>query len=127
MSSQTPPGGDPGRPSFAEENALRIASEALTHYDEAPDTYHCSYRAAGPAVTVGGPRRGRLGGGGPRSREVVGFSIPDFKAWSAANATEGGEFEVDLPSVWPPEGAAGGGGDQHPRGACGGGGGGGLG
>ena len=48
----------------------------------------------------------------PRSREVVGFSIPDFKAWYAANATEGGEFEVDLPSVWPPEGAAGEGGDE---------------
>ena len=37
MSSQTPPpgGGDPDQPSFAEENALRIASESLTHYDQA--------------------------------------------------------------------------------------------
>jgi hypothetical protein len=32
---------------------------------------------------------------------VVGFSIPGFRAWHAAHAEEGGEFEVDLPSTWP--------------------------
>jgi hypothetical protein len=37
----------------------------------------------------------------PASRQVVGFSIPDFKAWHAANAAEDGTFEVDLPPVWP--------------------------
>jgi hypothetical protein len=109
MSSQTPPpgGGDPGRPSFAEENAMRIASESLTHYDPASDTYHCSYGPPVPAVTVHDPERGLLVRVEPASRQVVGFSIPDFSAWYAANAPDGGEFEVELPSVWPAEGEEG--------------------
>src|SRR5262245_59398609 len=111
MSSQTPPAGDPRRPSFAEENALRIASESLNHYDEASDTFHCSYGPPVPAGTDRHPERGPLVRVGPRSRQVVGFSIPDFKSWCAANVPDGGDFEVDLPSVWPPEGAAGAGGD----------------
>jgi hypothetical protein len=114
MSSQTPPpgGGDPSQPSFAEENALRIASESLTHYDQASDTYHCSYGPPVPAVTVHDPERGLLVRVEPRSRQVVGFSIPDFKAWYAANVPDGGEFEVDLPSVWPLEGEGPGAGDD---------------
>jgi hypothetical protein len=110
MSSQTPPpgGGEPPRPSFAEENAMRIASESLTHYDEASDTFHCSYGPPVPAVTVHDPGRGLLVRVEPRSRQVVGFSIPGFSAWYAANAPTGGEFEVDLPSVWPPEDEGGG-------------------
>lgn len=106
MSSPTPPPppGEAGRPSFAEENAMRIASESLTHYDQASDTYHCSYGTPVPAVTVHDPDRGLLVRVEPRTRQVVGFSIPDFTAWYAANAPEGGEFEVDLPSVWPLEG-----------------------
>jgi hypothetical protein len=98
----TPPGGgDPARPSFAEENAMRIASESLTHYDQAADTYHCSYGPPVPAVTVHDPERGLLVRVEPRSGQVVGFSIPDFKNWHAAHAGPDGEFEVDLPSVWP--------------------------
>ena len=34
------------------------------------------------------------------SRRVVGFSIPNFTAWHAKHATEGGGFEMDLPSFW---------------------------
>ncbi|MBJ7455632.1 MAG: hypothetical protein JHC74_06205 [Thermoleophilia bacterium] len=101
MSTSPPPGSDPARPSFAEENAMRIASESLSHYDEAADTYHCSYGAPVPAVTIHDVERGLLVRVEPRSRQVVGFSIPQFKAWHAANADESGEFEVDLPSVWP--------------------------
>src|SRR5262245_55341618 len=112
MSSQTPPAGEPGRPSFAEENALRIASESLNHYDEASDTFHCSYGPPVPAVTIHDPERGLLVRVEPRSRQVVGFSIPDFKSWYAANVPDGGAFEVDLPSAWPLEGAAGEGGDE---------------
>ena len=37
----------------------------------------------------------------PRSRQVVGFSIPQFKAWHAEHAEADGGFEVDLPSTWP--------------------------
>ena len=88
MSSSPPPPPPPGeRPSFAEENAMRIASESLTHYDAASDTYPCSY---GLLVRVE-----------PRSHQVVGFSIPDFKAWHAAHAEPDGNFEIELPPTWP--------------------------
>jgi hypothetical protein len=101
MSSDTPPEGGAGRPSFAEENAMRIASESLNHYDQAADTYHVSYGPPVPAVTIHDPERGLLVRVDPRSRQVVGFSIPQFKAWHAEHADEDGQFEVDLPSVWP--------------------------
>ena len=101
MSSSPPPAGDPARPSFAEENAMRIASESLTHYDEGADTYHVSYGPPQPAITIHDVERGLLVRVEPRSRQVVGISIPGFKEWHAANADEGGEFEIDLPSVWP--------------------------
>ncbi|MCC6831192.1 MAG: hypothetical protein IT200_07575 [Thermoleophilia bacterium] len=95
--STTPPG---EQPSFAEENAMRIASESLTHYDQAADTYHCSYGPPVPAVTVHDPDRDVLVRVEPASGQVVGFSIPNFKAWHAAHAEEDGTFEVELPSVW---------------------------
>ena len=104
----TPPGG-PGRPSYAEENAMRIASESLTHYDQASDTYHCSYGPPVPAVTVRDPERGLLVRVDPQNEQVVGFSIPDFRAWHAQHADADGSFEVDLPSVWPLRPEAGGG------------------
>jgi hypothetical protein len=87
-------------PTFAEENAMRIASESLTHYDAASDTYHCSYGPPVPAVTVHDAERGLLVRVEPQSRQVVGFSIPDFKRWHAEHADEGGEFNVELPSMW---------------------------
>jgi hypothetical protein len=101
MSSSPPPESDPGRPSFAEENAMRIASESLSHYDEAADTYHCSYGPPVPAVTIHDSERGLLVRVEPSTRQVVGFSIPQFKSWHAANAEADGGFEVDLPSIWP--------------------------
>jgi len=111
MSSQPPPQGGPeggaGRPSFAEENAMKIASESLQHYDEASDTYHVSYGPPVPAVTVHDPERGVLVRVEPRSQQVVGFSIPSFKAWYAEHAEENGEFEMELPSTWPLGGDAG--------------------
>ena len=39
---------------------MRIASESLSHYDEAADTYHCSYGAPVPAVTIHDVERGLL-------------------------------------------------------------------
>jgi hypothetical protein len=101
MSTSPPPGaGDPAKPSFAEENAMKIASESISHYDEASDTYHCSYGPPVPAVTVHDPDRGLLVRVEPTSRQVVGFSIPQFKEWHAAHAEPDGGFEVDLPSMW---------------------------
>ena len=101
MSSSTPPGGDPERPSFAEENAMRIAAESLSHYDQAADTYHVSYGPPVPAVTIHDPERGVLVRVEPRTRQVVGFSIPRFKSWHAEHAEDDGQFEIDLPSTWP--------------------------
>lgn len=88
-------------PSFAEENAMKVAAEQITHYDEAADTYHCSYGPPVPAVAVHDPERNLLVRVEPTSHQVVGFSIPDFRAWHAAHADEDGSFEIDLPSVWP--------------------------
>ena len=102
MSSTPPPSPPPGeRPSFAEENAMRIASESVTHYDAASDTYHCSYGPPVPAVTVRDPERGLLVRVEPGSSQVVGFSIPEFRAWHAEHAEPDGSFEVDLPPIWP--------------------------
>ena len=64
MSSQPPPQGPqqggpeggPDRPSFAEENAMRIASESLQHYDQASDTYHVSYGPPVPALVANAVR-----------------------------------------------------------------------
>jgi hypothetical protein len=101
-SPPTPPEGPgAGEPSFAEENAMRVASESLTHYDAQTDTYHCSYGPPVPAVTVRDPERRLLVRVEPQSGQVLGFSIPEFKAWHAEHAEPDGSFEVDLPPVWP--------------------------
>lgn len=94
---------DPGgnRPSYAEENAMRIAAESLTHYDAATDTFHCSYGPLAPAATVHDPERGVLVRVDPSSSQVLGFTIPNFREWYAEHADETGEFEVDLPPTWP--------------------------
>ena len=104
-----PPDPPRGTPSFAEENAQRIAAESLSHYDAAADTYHVSYGPPVPAVTVRDPERGVLVRVDPHSEQVVGFSIPGFKAWHAEHAEPDGSVEVDLPPTWPlsPEPSAG--------------------
>jgi hypothetical protein len=89
------------RPSFAEENAMRVAAETLTHFDEATDTFHCSYGPMTPAATIHDPERGVLVRVDPETTQVLGFTIPGFRAWYAEHATEDGEFEVDLPPLWP--------------------------
>jgi len=101
--STTPPPEPPGAdgPSFVDENANRIVSESLQRYDEQSDTYHCSYGPPIPAATVHDEERGLLVRVDPQTRQVVGFSIPNFRAWYADHVTEDGSFEVDLPSVWP--------------------------
>lgn len=111
MSASPPPPPGPDRPpSFAEENAMRIASESLTHYDEAADTYHCSYGPPVPARTVRDPEREVLVRVDPQTRQVVGFSIPRFREWHQAHADPDGSFEIDLPPLWPA------GGDEGPEG-----------
>ena len=77
---------------------MRIASETLNSYDEAADTYHCSYGPPIPAATIHDPERGVLVRVDPKTRQVVGFSIPEFKAWYAehTNGTGSGIFRDDL-------------------------------
>ena len=72
---------EPGNePSFVNENSLRIASESLTHYDENADTYHCSYGPPVPAITIHDPERNMLVRIDPTSHQVIGFTIPNFRA-----------------------------------------------
>ena len=104
MSTSEPPG---NRPSFAEENAMKIASESISHYDAEADVYHASYGPPIPAVSIPDEERELLVRVDPATGQVVGFSIPNFKEWHAANADEDGGFEIDLPSVWPMPGGEG--------------------
>lgn len=99
----TAPQGPGQEPSFVNENAVRIASESLTHYDEAADTYHCSYGPLIPAATIHDPERNLLVRVDPSTRQVVGFTIPNFKAWYAEHADADGGFDVELPSLWEDE------------------------
>ena len=91
----------PDGPSYAEENAMRIGAEQLSHYDQAADTYHCSYGPLIPAASIPDTERGILVRVDPHTRQVVGFTIPNFRQWYADNAQDNGEFEVELPPVWP--------------------------
>ena len=95
-------------PDYAEENALRNASESLHNYDPAADTFTAVFGAPVPAATIYDEEREILVRVEPQSRAVVGFTIPNFKAWYAKNYPEGGEWELDLPPTWPM------GGDESP-------------
>jgi hypothetical protein len=99
----TTPQGPGNEPSFVAENALRIASESLTHYDENADTYHCSYGPPIPAITEHDTEHNLLVRFDPVTRQVVGFTIPNFRAWYAEHADEDGSFDVELPSIWGEE------------------------
>jgi len=96
----TPP---TNKPSFAEENAMRVASESLSYYDQETDVYTCSYGPPAPSFAVTDEERGIVVRVDPHTRQVLGFTIPDFKAWHAEHADEDGAFEVDLPPVWGDE------------------------
>ena len=80
---------------------MRVASEAIMNYDQASDTYQCSYGPLAPAAQVWDDERELVVRVDPDTRQVVGFSIPNFREWYAAHAAEDGEFEVDLPPIWP--------------------------
>ena len=80
---------------------MRVASESLSYYDQASDTYHCSYGPPAPALTIRDAGRELLVRVDPQTTQVLGFTIPGFKAWHARNADADGGFDVDLPQTWP--------------------------
>ena len=88
------------KPDYAEENALRNASESLSKYDADTDTFTAIFGQPVPAATMVDEERGVLVRVEPQSRAVVGFVIPNFKAWYAERYPDGGDFELDLPSIW---------------------------
>ena len=96
----TTPQGPANDPSFVNENALRVASESLTRYDETTDTYHCSYGPPIPGITVHDAERKLLVRIDPGTHQVIGFTIPNFKAWYTEHADADGSFDVELPSIW---------------------------
>jgi len=54
-----------------------------------------------PALTIRDSERALLVRVDPQTGQVLGFTIPDFKAWHARNADTDGGFDVELPPVWP--------------------------
>ena len=99
----TTPQGPENDPSFVNENALRVASESLTRYDEAADTYHCTYGPPIPGITVHDAERNLLVRVDPSTHQVIGFTIPNFRAWYAEHADADGSFDVELPAIWGSE------------------------
>ena len=99
----TTPQGPQNDPSFVNENALRVASESLTRYDETTDTYHCSYGPPVPGITVHDTERNLLVRVDPSTHQVIGFTIPNFRAWYAEHADPDGSFDVELPAIWGSE------------------------
>jgi hypothetical protein len=97
------PGQEPTQePGGSAEGGGPVApKDSLTRYDEAADAFHCSYGIPSPALTVWDAEREVVVRVDRDTHRVVGFSIPQFTEWHAKHGDEQGEFEVDLPDVWP--------------------------
>ena len=100
------PGGPPGEeppegPASAIGAGTHTPSDSMTRYDKERDVYHCSYGIPSPALPVLDPQREVVVRVDRHSFAVVGFSIPNFTAWHEKHADEEGNFELDLPAVWP--------------------------
>ena len=97
-----PPGEEPPEgPASAIGAGTHTPSDSMTRYDKERDVYHCSYGIPSPALTVLDPQREVVVRVDRHSFAVVGFSIPNFTAWHEKHADEEGNFELDLPTVWP--------------------------
>ena len=100
-----PPGSEPSQePGGSAADAGTVApGDTFTRYDQESDAFHCSYGAPMPALAVWDPEREVVVRVDRNTHQVLGFSIPEFAAWHGKNADENGEFELDLPDVWPME------------------------
>ena len=91
----------PEGPASAIGSGTHTPADSITRYDKERDVYHCSYGIPSPALTVLDPQRELVVRIDRHSFAVVGFSIPNFTAWHEKHADEEGNFELDLPAVWP--------------------------
>lgn len=96
-----PPEEPPEGPASAVGAGTHTPSDSMTRYDKERDIYHCSYGIPSPALTVRDPERELVVRVDRHSFAVVGFSIPNFTEWHKTHADEDGNFDVDLPAVWP--------------------------
>lgn len=105
--STTPPPGPGGPPEEGAEPASAVGAgthtpaDTMTRYDKEKDAYHCSYGIPSPALAVLDPERELIVRVDRHTFRVVGFSIPNFTEWHRKHADEEGNFQVDLPDVWP--------------------------
>ncbi len=96
-----PPDDKPEQPASAVGTGTHSPSDSLTRYDKEKDAYHCSYGIPAPALAIMDPERELIVRVERNTFRVVGFSIPNFTAWHEKHADAEGNFEVDLPDVWP--------------------------
>ncbi len=101
--SGVPPEGQPDEPASAVGAGTHTPADSLTRYDKEKDAYHCSYGIPSPALAVLDPERELIVRVDRHTFRVVGFSIPNFTQWHEKYADSEGNFEVDLPDVWPME------------------------
>jgi hypothetical protein len=94
-SAAPPSGGD--RPIARRRPAL---SDRDPNYDPETDTYRQIYRGHDNASAVTNSE-GLTVYFDPDTNEVLGFSIANFSAYYKAHVTEGGDFEVSLPTKVP--------------------------
>lgn len=99
--SPPPEGEPPEGPASAVGAGTHTPADSMTRYDKERDVYHCSYGIPTPALTVLDPQRELVVRVDRHSFAVVGFSIPEFTEWHKRHADEEGNFDVDLPAVWP--------------------------
>ena len=101
-----PPGAGPenpeeqGPPGSAADGATHSPSDLFTRYDEEKDLYHCSYGIPSPAMTIWDPEREVMVRLDRDTKQVVGFSIPEFQKWVEKYGDEDGSFELDLPDTY---------------------------
>lgn len=96
-----PPDESPAQPASAVGSGTHSPADSLTRYDKEKDAYHCSYGIPQPALAILDPERELIVRVERNTFRVVGFSIPNFTEWHKKHADADGNFEVDLPEVWP--------------------------
>jgi hypothetical protein len=106
MATQPPgagPGGpdEPDAPASAADGGTHSPSDLFTRYDEEKDLYHCSYGIPSPALTIWDHEREIMVRLDRDTKQVVGFSIPEFQKWVEKYGDEDGSFELDLPDTYP--------------------------